>query len=79
MTMTRLGAIVVTITCTLPSGAFAGEELVVQSVSPEAAYLLADHDADISITFDRAIDPASLTHSIIPRVQPWCGLASGCY
>ena len=34
---------------------------MVQSVSPEAAYLLADHDADISITFDRAIDPASIS------------------
>lgn len=38
-----------------------GVDLVVESVSPAAASLLADPDANISITFDRAIDPATIT------------------
>ena len=43
------------------STALAGIELEVQSVEPAAGSILATGNTDISITFDKAIDPASVT------------------
>lgn len=44
--------------CVVPA---AGQTLEVESVSPPRAILTASNAAPISITFDRAIDPASIT------------------
>ena len=43
------------------ASALAGDELLVVSVSPAQAALNADADAPLTITFDKAIDPKSVT------------------
>ncbi len=57
----------------------AAGQLVVSEVSPSGQHLTAARDASVSVTFDLAIDPATVTDASFWAFGKWSGAATGTF
>jgi hypothetical protein len=72
-------ALLMLLMVTPPTTSAAGEGMTVVSTSPAARILNAPINSPISVTFDRAIDPATITANSFWGFGKWSGTVQGTY